>query len=276
MAAKLSVFVDENHSKLPTIYRLPKLYKGPYKSRFIANSSSCITTELTIILTSCLTAIKKHVIKYCDTVFERHSTNLFWYIKNSGEISNKLKCKGFLATSVSPYNFSTLYTTLLHNRITEENNQADAVVVFDSTLVYLDDLLNIDNSYLEYIPLNFSLNKTHSSDTEAPSLDLDLSIKNVIVTTKIYDKGDDFNFEIVNFQFIDGDIPCSPSYGLYISQLIRCARVCSDLEDFKSRNKLLISQLLKQGYRYFSKLHKAFSTFYYRRSELIVKYIIGL
>ena len=58
MAAKFGLFVDENHSKLPTIYWLPKLHKRPYKSRFIANSSACTTTELFILLTSCLTAIK--------------------------------------------------------------------------------------------------------------------------------------------------------------------------------------------------------------------------
>ena len=58
MAAKFGVFVDEDHSKLPTLYWLPKLHKIPYKSSFIANSSSCTTTELSIILPSCLTAIK--------------------------------------------------------------------------------------------------------------------------------------------------------------------------------------------------------------------------
>ena len=58
MAAKFAVFVDEDHSKLPALYGLPKLHKRPYKSRFIAMSSSCTTTGLSIILTSCLTAIK--------------------------------------------------------------------------------------------------------------------------------------------------------------------------------------------------------------------------
>ena len=58
MAVKFGVFVDEDQSKLPTLYRLPKLHKSPYNSRFIANSSSCTTTEMPIILTSCLTAIK--------------------------------------------------------------------------------------------------------------------------------------------------------------------------------------------------------------------------
>ena len=60
MAAKFGLFVDEDHSKLPTLYWLPKLHKRPYKSRFIANSSACTTTELSILLTSCLTAIKKN------------------------------------------------------------------------------------------------------------------------------------------------------------------------------------------------------------------------
>ena len=57
MAAKFGVFVDEDHSKLPAIYWLPKLPKWPYKSRFIAISSSCTTTELSLLLTYFLTAI---------------------------------------------------------------------------------------------------------------------------------------------------------------------------------------------------------------------------
>ena len=80
MAAKFGLFVDEDHSKLPTLYWLPKLHKQPYKSRFIANSSACTTTELSILLTSCLTAIENHVIKYCTTVYERNGINLFWSI----------------------------------------------------------------------------------------------------------------------------------------------------------------------------------------------------
>ena len=76
MAAKFDVFVGVDHSKLPTLYWLPKLHKRPYKSRFIVNSSSCTTTELSIILTCCLTAIKNHVIKCCETVFERKGKDL--------------------------------------------------------------------------------------------------------------------------------------------------------------------------------------------------------
>ena len=70
--------------------------------------------------TSCLNAIKNHVIKYCTTVYERNGKKLFWSIKNSGEILNKLKSRGFLASSLSKYDFSTLYTTLPHNLTKEK------------------------------------------------------------------------------------------------------------------------------------------------------------
>ena len=72
------------------------------------------------MLTSCLTAVKKHVIKYCEKVYERSGKNLFWSIKNSGEILDKLKARDFNATSLSTYDFSTLYTTLPHNLIKDK------------------------------------------------------------------------------------------------------------------------------------------------------------
>ena len=101
-----------------------------------------------------------------------------------------------------------------------------------------------------------------------------MSITNGIVSSKIYDKRDDFNFEIVNFPCLDGDVPSSPSYGVYISQLICFTRVCSNVHDFNNRTLFLTAKLLKQGYRY-NKIRKAFSKFYHRHSELIVKYNIG-
>ena len=102
-----------------------------------------------------------------------------------------------------------------------------------------------------------------------------MSITNGIVSSKIYDQWDDYNFEIVNIPFLDGDVPRSPSYGIYISQLNRFARVCSNVHDFNNRNLFLTAKLLKQGYRYY-KIRKAFSKFYHRHSELIVKCNIGL
>ena len=147
-----------------------------------------------------------------------------------------------------------------------DNNQTDIIEAFNSTSRYLDDLLNIDNPYFEQmVGQILQLNKANSFDTEAPFLDLNLSIKNGIVSSKLYDKWDDFNFEIVNFPFLDGNVPRSPSYGVYISLLIRFARVCSNVDDFNNRNLFLTAKLLKQGYRY-HKIRKAFSKFYHRQS----------
>ena len=159
-------------------------------------------------------------------------------------------------------------------------NQADIIEAFNSTSRYLDDLLNIDNIYFDQMvdrvyPTELQLNRANSSDTEVPFLDLNLCISNGTVSTKIYDKRDDFDFDIVNFPFLDGDVPRRTSYGVYISQLIRFARASSNLNDFSYRNKALTSKLLRQGYRYF-KLRKAFSKFYRRQSALLEKYSVSL
>ena len=80
---------------------------------------------------------------------------------------------------------------------------------------------------------------------------------------------------VVNFPFLDGDVPRSTSYGVYISELIRFARASSIVADFNTRNKLLTQKLLKQGYRY-HKLRKTFSKFYRRYYDLISKFQVGL
>ena len=74
---------------------------------------------------------------------------------------------------------------------------------------------------------------------------------------------------------MDGDVPRRASYGVYISQFIRFARVCNHVTDFNARNKCLTAKLLQQGYRY-HKLRKTFSKFYRRHYELISKYKVGL
>ena len=89
-------------------------------------------------------------------------------------------------------------------------------------------------------PPELQLNKANISDTEAPFLDFHLSIANGFV-----------------FPFLDGDVPRRASYGVYISQLIRFARVCNHVTDFNARNKCLTAKLLQQGYRY----HKLFLIF---------------
>ena len=238
-------------------------------------------------------------------MYETANKNWFWSINKSGEVLNKLKCRGFRATSLSTYDFSTLYTTLPHNLIKDKfldliewtfnsalktmvhfiwpvmtehrfslpltkvdihfgharmyakpcsisriifirfgtklyrqivgipmgkncapliadlflycyerdfmdslnhANQAYVIAAFNSTSRYVDDFLNIDNPYFEGMvnqiyPPELQLNKTNTTDNEAPFLDLHLSIANGFVSSKIYDKRDYFDFDIVNFPF---------------------------------------------------------------------------
>ena len=161
-----------------------------------------------------------------------------------------------------------------------DDKQADIIDAFNTTSRYLDDILNINNVYFDTMVSQIyhselQLNKAHTSDTEAAFLDLHLSIFNYIVFTKIYDKRDDFDFEIVNFPFLNGDVPRSTSYGVYISQLVRFVRASSHVAGFNTRNKLLTQKLLKQGYQY-HKLRKTFSKFYRRYYDLISKLQIRL
>ena len=117
----------------------------------------------------------------------------------------------------------------------------DLIDAFNSTSRYLDDLLNIDNIHFEHMvhriyPAELQQNKANASDTEAASLDLNLSIHNDTVSTKVYVKRDAFYFDIVNFPFLDGDVSQRPSYGVYISQLIRFARASSHATDFNTNS----------------------------------------
>ena len=121
-------------------------------------------------------------------------------------------------------------------------------------------------------PAERQLKKANASDTKAAFLDLNLSIHSDTVSTKIYDKSDDFDFDIVNFPFLDCDVLRRPSYGVYSSHLIRFGRASSHVTDFNNRSKFLTAKLLKQGYRYL-KLRKAFSKLYRRHFEFEIYHI---
>ena len=115
----------------------------------------------------------------------------------------------------------------------------------------MDYILNIDNFYFvnlvsQIYPSELQLNEANTPGTEAAFLDLHLSISNDIVSTKIYDKRDDFDFEIV-FPILIGDVPRSTFYRVYISQLIRFARASSHVVDFNTRNKLLFRNFLNKA-----------------------------
>ena len=97
--------------------------------------------------------------------------------------------------------------------------------------------MSIDNNFFDSIvnriyPSELQLNKTNLSNIEPSFLDLHLSISDGSVKTKSYNKRDDFDFDIVNLSFLDGDVPRLTSYGVYISLLIRFGRVSCHVDDF--------------------------------------------
>ena len=148
-------------------------------------------------------------------------------------------------------------------------NQADIIEAFNSTFRCLDEPLNIGNPYFEGMvnqiyPPKLQLNKANTSDTCYIYL-----FPTVLFPPKD-DKHDNFDFDIFGI-----DVPRLPSYGVFISQLIRFARVCGHVDDFNARSKYLTSKILKQDYR-FHKLIKAFSKFYRRHNKLVSKFNVGL
>ena len=138
-------------------------------------------------------------------------------------------------------------------------------------------MLSINNpkfgDYIDYIyPVELEIKDTTHADHQASYLDLDLSYnRDKRLRVKLYDKRDDFNFNIVNFPFLSSNIPQSPAYGVYVSQLIRYARASPAYSDFLVRSRLLTSKLLGQGYNRF-KLITTFKKFYGRHSDLIGKF----
>ena len=112
------------------------------------------------------------------------------------------------------------------------------------------DTLSLKNTkfafeYLEFIyPRELEIKETTETAASFSYLDWYLYTDNGKHTTRLYDKRNDFNFPIVNFPFLSRNIPSAPAYGVYVSQLIRYARTCSNYQDFMERGKVLTTKLL--------------------------------
>ena len=371
--------MSEEDQNLPYLYWTPKLHKSPYKHRFIARSSKCMTKYLSCLLTKVLSTIKDGLVRYCNTKTSRNGVNNMWILKNSTSLLSSLdQLDVCTATSVQTFDFSTLYTSiphdllksrisnLVHNafrkkdgsvRYTDikvtraqgyfthgingggdnmytadiickmieflidnifvqfgwrlfhqvigipmgtncaplladlflysyENEFLDNMIKgghrrlarsFNLCYKYIDDLIVFNNkkffNYLKEIyPSELTVEKANKSDYLADYLDLTFIIDTGgKLSTRLYDKRDDFDFHIVNFPFLSSNLPSGPSYGVYISQLIRYARCCSHYEDFRYRHKCPVDRLLSQGYRALS-LEKSLKKFYGRYQDLIEKY----
>ena len=158
--------------------------------------------------------------------------------------------------------------------------QAEIIEAFGSASRYLDDLLGIDNPYFEGMvnrvcPPGLRLGRAGAADAKAPFLDLHSSISDGFVSSGVCDKRDDFDFDMVNFPFLGGDVPRSASCGVCVSQLVRFAGVSSRVVGFGARGGSLTAKLLQQGYRC-RRLRKTFSKFCRRHCELVSEFNVGL
>ena len=142
---------------------------------------------------------------------------------------------------------------------------------------YIDDLSSLNfpdfRQHLPNIyPPELIINLSSDSSTNVNYLDLNMKIDNNFnLETSVYDKRDDFNFKIVNFPYLDSCIPRKPALGIFLSQLIRYARICSGFQDFSHRSLILSKRLQNQGYQR-KELRKLLIRFFHERGSLLEKY----
>jgi hypothetical protein len=151
---------------------------------------------------------------------------------------------------------------------------------FNFTYRYIDDVLSLNNSrFADFLPLIYppelEVKETTDTVSSASFLDLYLEIDDSgQFSTKIYDKLDDFNFKIINFPNMCRNIPASPAYGVYFSQLIRYARTSSNYSDFLKRHLHLRKRLLDQGYEKI-RLIRSLRKLIFRYQDLVEIYSVS-
>ena len=144
----------------------------------------------------------------------------------------------------------------------------------------LIDVLFINNSrFAEFLPLIYlpelEVKETRDTASSASFWDLYLEFDDSgQLRTEIYDKRDDFNFKTIYFPNMCSNIPASPAYGVYISQLIRYARARSNYSDFLKRHLHLRNRLLNQGYQKI-RLIRSLKKFIFQYQDLVEIYSIS-
>ena len=151
-------------------------------------------------------------------------------------------------------------------------------IQFSNTFRFIDDLFSINNVDLgncisAIYPPELQLADTSTSSTEVCYLDTPIKTggTNKPFRISIYDKRDDFAFRIVNFPHMDSNIPTNSAYGVYISQLVRYARICTSKVDFMNRLRGLSLRLRQQGFLT-KLLQRTFTKFFNRHGLIVVKY----
>ena len=117
----------------------------------------------------------------------------------------------------------------------------DDIVFFNSETQFEAEKSNI-------YPQELTLNRENNLNQKASFLDIDIEIIDKKFVTSLYDKRKDFNFQIVSYPFLCGNVPKKQSYGVFLSQVVRFSRVCMRYQCFINECKILVRKLLKQGY----------------------------
>jgi hypothetical protein len=173
-------------------------------------------------------------------------------------------------------NCAPLLAEFVKKLLQDNNKKKNPAVSFNHTFRYIDDVLSINNNnfhnYVHVVyPDELEINDTTESDRSASYLDILINIdSNGRLTTSLSYKRDDFDFAIVNFPILCtcSNIPLSPAYGVYVSQLIKYTRACFAYEAFSERGRRLTNKLMLQGYNE-SRLKSSFCKFYGRYNDLV-------
>ena len=206
--------------------------EGPYFVREHSNSKSKYTEEVII----------KTLEFLVDNIFVVFAGKVFQQIIG---IPMGTNCAPLLA-DIFLYSYEAV---VIQSLLSTGGKQL--VSQFNFTYRYIDDVLFINNpdfeNYLgQMYPPELEINDMTESNTSATYLDLLLSIgRDGQFHTSLYDKHDDFNFHITNFPFLSSNIPSSPTYGVFISKLIRYARASSSYDCLIPRAVRLSNKLLR-------------------------------
>jgi hypothetical protein len=180
-------------------------------------------------------------------------------------------CAPFLANLfLFSYEFNFLYAHLQSKNWTVLNK-------FRRCARYIDDLFLINNDNMldeckyNIYPPELGLTSDDKNDQQVHYLDLDILICGSGFSYHIYDKRDNFNFPVINFPDLSGNIPTRQSYNVFISQLVRYARGCLLFKDFQQRTRALTIKLLSQNFK-FHKLKATYNKFCCRHRKLIFRY----
>ena len=160
-----------------------------------------------------------------------------------------------MGTNCAPY-LANMFLHCYESKYIDQlvtNNQSHIAISLANMFRYQDDCIifnddgNFDIHWKEIYPSEMVLEKTNTGNS-CTFLDLAISIDNDIYIYKSYDKRKDFNFDIINYPDLHSNVPLSPSYGVFTSQLVRFCDVNSQTEFFKSDIKLLVQKLVQQNF----------------------------